>query len=149
MNDDVVVVPSVRFALVGFALVPLVPLVLLSCWHSFKYLHVCHKMKQMTAIIIILLFALFWLNPMKVEGFHDRGGAEGNLFGCGRFGCNKLQAVAGYRQSAAHPLFIDEHGSYNCTSCLGNDTWCYDPPQTWADPPPLDYRVPKDMCYLC
>lgn len=35
-------------------------------------------------------------------------------------------------------------------SCLYGENECYKPPQEWADPPPLDYRVKTpNVCLTC
>ena len=93
-------------------------------------------------ILFVLLFVLLWyilVNPNQ-EHFHDRG-VGGDFFGgCG---CHGLSAVAGYRN--VHPLFIQSGDE--CSSCLTAESWCHTPEPEWADPPPLNYRVPKDVCY--
>ena len=92
----------------------------------------------MLNFVLIALLAYVLLSRggnSNVEGFHDRGTGGGRLFGCA--------ATSGYKQ--AHPLFI-QPGQYQCAGHLDGE-WCYDRPQEWADPPPLDYRVSKDVCY--
>ena len=97
--------------------------------------------KKILLGLLALVMLWYMLSTPKRENFHDRGVGPGRLFGCG---CNGLSATSAYRN--VHPLFI-QPGKDGCTSCLGTDDWCKEPEPVWADPPPLDYRVPKEACF--
>jgi len=57
------------------------------------------------------------------------------------FGCNDCDGnFAGYKNTPSMFMNVGEE------SCLYDDS-CYEKPQEWADPPPLDYRVKKNVCF--
>ena len=71
----------------------------------------------------VAIIGIFWLiTPNLSENFC----CDGNF--------------AGYKNTP--PTFMNVGEG----SCL-YDGSCYKKPQEWADPPPLDYRVKKNVCF--